>query len=154
MRLIRFGIDAIPNDGQIVPLGKQFHQSYVSISKPVRNSMKISRLFNEILTLYKKKTKQSADICVYTLQINLSPDMLGIHDSDLSKSPTARDPNISRLGARRRGIQKMGSLFSCHIFHYLKSIDTLRDLCFDGWTFPELTLFSCRIRILDRQQEK
>ena len=32
------------------------------------------------------------------------------------------------------------TLFSYHIFPYLKSIDTLRELCFDGWTFPELTL--------------
>ena len=43
--------------------------------------------------------------------------------------------NLTKLS-----IYKMGSLFSCHIFHYLKSVDTLRDLCFDGWTFPELTL--------------
>ena len=47
----------------------------------------------------------------------------------------------------------MASLFSCHIFPYLKSVDTLRKLCFDGWSFPELTLSYAEYLTDDRKNE-
>ena len=32
----------------------------------------------------------------------------------------------------------MPSLRACRIFHFLKNVHTLRELCFDGYTFPKL----------------
>ena len=56
--------------------------------------------------------------------------------------------NLTKLS-----IYKMASLFSCHIFPYLKSVDTLRKLCFDGWSFPELTLSYAEYLTDDRKNE-
>merc|ERR1712180_148762 len=36
-------------------------------------------------------------------------------------------------------IDTMDYLGACSIFHYIKSISTLRELFFDGWTFKELS---------------
>ena len=33
----------------------------------------------------------------------------------------------------------MPSLRACRIFHFIKNVHTLRELCFDGYTFPKLT---------------
>ena len=32
----------------------------------------------------------------------------------------------------------MPSLRACRIFHFIKNVHTLRELCFDGYTFPKL----------------
>ena len=32
----------------------------------------------------------------------------------------------------------MPSLHACRIFHLIKNVHTLRELCFDGYTFPKL----------------
>ena len=41
--------------------------------------------------------------------------------------------NLTKLS-----IYKMPSLRACRIFHYIKNVHTLRELCFDGYTFPKL----------------
>ena len=47
----------------------------------------------------------------------------------------------------------MASLFACHIFHFLKYVNTLHKLCFDGWSFPELTLCYAEYMTDDRRDE-
>ena len=56
--------------------------------------------------------------------------------------------NLTKLS-----IYKMPSLFACHIFHFIKNVHTLRELCFDGWTFPELTGVYAEYMADDRRDE-
>ena len=41
--------------------------------------------------------------------------------------------NLTKLS-----IYKLSSLRACRIFHFIKNVHTLRELCFDGYTFPKL----------------
>ena len=72
----------------------------------------------------------------------------GLELADESFSEIHLLSNLTKLS-----IYTMGSLFACHIFHYLKSADTLRELCFDGWTFPELALSYAEYMTDDRKDE-
>ena len=42
--------------------------------------------------------------------------------------------NLTKLS-----IYTLSSLRTCRIFHFIKNVHTLRELCFDGYTFPKLT---------------
>ena len=72
----------------------------------------------------------------------------GLELADESFSEIHLLSNLTKLS-----IYKMASLFACHIFHFLKSVNTLHELCFDGWTFPELTLCYAEYMTDDRRDE-
>ena len=54
---------------------------------------------------------------------------------------------------RKLSIYNMGSLAACHIFHKIKFVNTLHELSFDGWTFPELALSYAEYMLEDRRDE-
>ena len=74
--------------------------------------------------------------------------LAGLELGDQSFSEIHLLSNLTKLS-----IYKMASLFACHIFHSLKHVNTLHELCFDGWTFPELTLCYAEYMTDDRRDE-
>ena len=74
--------------------------------------------------------------------------LAGLELGDQSFSEIHLLSNLTKLS-----IYKMASLFACHIFHSLKYVNTLHELCFDGWTFPELTLCYAEYMTDDRRDE-